>query len=198
MTKLRIGQLLFALLVGGCDALDLPAAKDFRGSDWYESGPDTLFDGAMRVSTWTHADERYLTIRCFKSSGADALGEYDLRYKIDVPLLERVVDELQKSTALTIAVAVDGRTIGFYKARAGFQHEQLWFLAEVEEGVIAELAAAEREINVVPREEDNKLDKIIAFSSAGLAERIKPVIEACANETKVAPATAPAAGVASQ
>jgi hypothetical protein len=92
---------------------------------------------------------------------------YDLRYTIDIPLLERVADDLAKSTTLSVAVAVDGKAVGIYKARAGFQHQQLFFLADVEEGVIAALATAEKDINVSPKEGDKKLDKIIAFSSAG-------------------------------
>lgn len=93
---------------------------------------------------WTSRDERYLTIRCFKFQ-ADSEPKYDLRYEIDMPL-------------------------GMYKARAGFQHGQLWFLIDVDESVIANLAAAKKDINVVPREGGAKLDEIIAFSSAGLAE----------------------------
>jgi hypothetical protein len=129
---------------------------------------------------------------------ADAVSSYDLRYTIDVPLLERVAEDLKKSTTLTLAVAVDGKAVGLYKARAGFQHEELFFLADVEESVITALAAAEKDINVVPREGDKKLDKIVAFSSAGLAERIKPVMAACAKAEKQTPTAPPADGVASR
>jgi hypothetical protein len=108
-TMRKVGLLLFAGLLSGCDALDVPAVKDFRVSKWYESGPDTILDGAMRVSTSSHMDERYLTIRCFKGRAADAAPDYDLRYTIDVPLLERVAGELKKSTTLSGAVAVDGK-----------------------------------------------------------------------------------------
>ena len=197
MTKRTFGLLLFALLVGGCDDVKLPAAKDFRASRWYESGPDTFLDGAMRVSTSSYMDERYLTVRCFKGASADAVPRFDLRYEIDMPLLERVAEDLKKSTTLSVAVAVDGKAVGIYKAQAGFQH-QLWFLAEVEESVMAALAAAEKDINVVPKDGDKKLDKIIAFSSAGLAEKIKPVMTACVKPAKEAPGAAPADGVASR
>ena len=198
MTRRTIGLLLFALLVGGCDDVSLPSTKDFRPSKWYESGPDTILDGAMRVSILSFMDERNLEIRCFKQSSADAVPKYDLRYTIDIPLLERVAEDLKKSTTLSVAVAVDGKAVGIYKARAGFQHEELFFLADVEESVITALATAEKDINVVPKEGDKKLDKIIAFSSAGLAEKIKPVIKACAKETKEAAGSAPENGIASR
>ena len=140
-------------------------------------------------------DERYLTVRCFKLPDPDAVPSYDLRYTIAMPLLERVAEDLKKSTTLSVAVAVNGKAVGIYKARAGFHHEELFFLADVEESVIAALSAAEKDINVVPREGDKKLDKIIAFSSAGLAERIKPVMTACAKTAKERPGAAPADGV---
>jgi hypothetical protein len=198
MIRRTIGVLLFALLVSGCDDVSLPSTKDFRPSKWYESGPDTILDGAMRVSTSSFKDERYLTVRCFKGTAADAVPGYDLRYTIDIPLLERVAEDLKKSTTLSVAIAVDGKAVGIYKARAGFQHEELFFLADVEESVITALAAAEKDVNVVPKEGDKKLDKIIAFSSAGLSDKVKPVMKACAKETIEAPGTAPADGIASR
>ena len=171
MNRLGILLLLGAVL-GSCNE------RDFRRSEWFDGGPDTILDGAMRISTWTSRDERYLTIRCFRFK-ADSEPKYDLRYEINMPLLERVAKDLEKSTTLDAAVAADGTALGMYKARAGFQRGQLWFLIDVDESVIAVLAAAKKDINVVPREDSAKLDKIIAFSTAGLADRIKPVMKAC-------------------
>ena len=54
-----------------------------------------------------HSDERYLMVRSFKGRTADAVAGYDLRSKGDAPLLERVADDLKKSTPLCVA-AVPG------------------------------------------------------------------------------------------
>jgi hypothetical protein len=50
--RLRI-LLLLSVMLGGCDE------RDFPMSAWHDGGPDTILDGAMRVSTWTYQDERY-------------------------------------------------------------------------------------------------------------------------------------------
>jgi hypothetical protein len=91
MNRLGILLLLGAVL-GSCNE------RDFRRSEWFDGGPDTILDGAMRISTWTSRDERYLTIRCFRFK-ADSEPKYDLRYEIDMPLLERADGTISISPA---------------------------------------------------------------------------------------------------
>jgi hypothetical protein len=94
MTMRTSGLLLFALLLNGCDAADTPAVKDVRVSKWHESGDDTILDGACGSAPrriWTSVISRS---DASKGEPLTLVPGYDLRYTIDIPLLERVADDL--------------------------------------------------------------------------------------------------------
>ena len=176
---LRILLSAFIFLLSSC--------KVDIASEWYESSPDTILDGAVRTSIWTSDEDRYLYIRCFRATVTSQKSSYDIRYEIDVPLLKRVTDALQKATDLSVILGIDGKPAGTFKTRVGFQNDRLWFLFDVDKDTILKLASAKKEINALPRQGEEKLDKIIKFSVSGLMDRIKPVIDACKDAVDPSP-----------
>ena len=162
----------------------------FFSESWHENPKDTFLDGAIRVTTSTYKEARAVTVRCFKASNSNVKPVYDLRYTISIPLLKRIGPELEKAGAAEIVVAVDGTSIGAFKARPLSHNDGVSFLADVPQEVIDKLATAQKAIVVMPRQRDEKLDEVLEFGVAKLADHIKPVIAACA-PTTLAPPAAP-------
>jgi hypothetical protein len=109
------------LLIAGCNECEngfkikTEYKTIFWEDRWHESGKDTLLDGAVRTTTWASKDARGLTLRCFKASVDGGSPHYDLRYKINIPLLKRIGPELEKSGPIDIVVSVDGMRWWFSK-----------------------------------------------------------------------------------
>ena len=154
----------------------------FWHESWHENSKDTLLDGAIRTETWSYKDGRVLTVRCFQSAkqgGLPQVQQYDIRYSINAPLLVRVVPELQKSGAIEIVVSIDGVAVGSLTTKVVAQKGSIDFLTPVDPQLVDKLEAAKKTVVVMPRQLGEKLDDLIEFGVAKLAENIKPVKEAC-------------------
>lgn len=152
----------------------------FQNDRWHESLKDTLLDGAMRITTWTLKDSRSLTIRCFRSRPDQGKPQYDLRYTIWAPLLSRIAPEIEKAGRVELVVSLDGTAIGLLEAQSIKHDDGISFLADLEPALVDRLAAAEKSIVVMPRQENERLDNVIEFGVADLKKHIEPVKAACA------------------
>lgn len=150
----------------------------FYDEKWYGNSEDTILDGATRVSTSTSKNARSLIVRCFKMKD-DPDGNFDLRYEISVPLLARAVPEIQRAGDLELVVNVDGATIGAYKARVAKHDFGISFLASIPPFLLDKLAAAQKKIIVMPRQENKSQDEAIEFGVADLPKHLDPVKAAC-------------------
>jgi hypothetical protein len=105
--------------------------------------------------------------------------QYDIRYSINAPLLSRMVPELQKAGPMEIVISIDGVAVASIATRVVAQKGSIDFLSSLEPRLIDNLEAAKKAIVVMPRQAGEKLDDVIEFGVAKLAEYIKPVKEAC-------------------
>ncbi|MGA7327829.1 MAG: tetratricopeptide repeat protein [Rhodomicrobium sp.] len=169
--------LVYAAFMGG-----LFLSGSFGGgsysSSWHTSSEDKTFDGAVRTAAWASRQERTISLRCFKSN-SEATGSLDLRYEINVPLLGRVVPDLEKAGEIALTVSIDGVAIGSLKARAIKHDFGMSFLADLEPAMLDKFGSAEHKVVVMPRQNDASLDEIIEFGVKGLTNNIEPVKTAC-------------------
>ena len=183
-------RLIFAavapLALAGCDyqcengfKIKKEYSTIFWNESWHGSEKDNVLDGAIRTSTWTYKDARVLHVRCFQASPTSKHISYDIRYSIEVPLLVRLVPEIERAGPIEFVVSVDGRAVGFIPTRIVAQKESIDFLANVEPDFIDKLEGAKKSVAIVPRQRNEKLDHIREFKVAKLAENIKLVKEAC-------------------
>jgi TPR repeat protein len=147
-------------------------------ADWYENLEDHIMDGAVRVKTWTFKNGRGLDIRCFKASNSGA-GQFDLRYSIEVPLLGRLVPDLEKKGEIRLIVSADGVSIGAYDAHVVKHDFGISFLATIAPEDVDKLAAATKKLAVVPRQQNEPLDDATEFGVDGLIKNLVPVNAAC-------------------
>jgi hypothetical protein len=159
---------------------------------WHEGGQDDLLDGAIRVRTWTMMDGRTLSLRCYVYKPAQREPQFDLRYSIEVPLLKRVAEEVQKAGPVQLALAIDGTTHSMLEASALKHDWGMSFLADISPETLDAIAAAKETIVVMPRQKGEKLDSIIKFGVARLVDLVKPVEETCARlKQEQAPPSSP-------
>ncbi len=151
------------------------SARDF----WFDNSKDEFVDGALRVSAVTFKDGRRLSIRCFKNSTEDARSRFDLRYTIDMPLLGRLVPDLKKAGVVTLVLSVDDVPIKTITAEPIAHDFGMSYLAELDGELIDKLATAKESIIVMPRQGSEKLDDVIKFGVAELADHAVPVKKAC-------------------
>src|SRR5262249_37144905 len=131
--------------------------------------------------TYTIKDSRHLTVRCFQGAPPSKVHHYDIRYSIYVPLLVRIVPELQKAGPVEFIISIDGTSVARLPASVFSQQESLDFLATAEPALIDKIDAAKKRIVVMPRQKQEALDKITEFGVAKLSERLVKVKEACSS-----------------
>jgi hypothetical protein len=187
MRRVRLATLLAVpLLFVGCEQCEkgfkikTEYQTVFWTDYWHDSPKDTLLDGAIRTSTWTSKRGRTLTIRCFRFRAGKGEPSYDLRFKINVPLLARLGPDIKDAGIAELVVNVDGTAIGIFEARPITHDDGISFLADVDAPTVEELAAAEDSIITMPRQEGKKLDQVIEFGVTELVKHLKPVKAACA------------------
>jgi hypothetical protein len=110
----------------------------------------------VRTTTWACKDARGLTLRCFKASVDGGSPHYDLRYKINKPLLKRIGPELEKSGPIDIVVSVDGTAVVVLKARTVTHDHGISFLADVNLETIDKVSGASKSIVAMPRHKGEK------------------------------------------
>jgi len=152
----------------------------FWDDSWHEKSKDTIVDGAVRTSTWTYKSGRALYIRCFQSSGRE-LSWFDIRYSINMPLLKRLFGELEGAGPIMLLVNIDGLNVAGVEARIVQQDDGIDFLASVPPELIDKLYAAQKDVVVMPRQQERNLDIVIEFGVAKLRENLEPVKNACAS-----------------
>jgi hypothetical protein len=184
-SKLKCVAAAVPFLVMGCDECEngykIKTENVYlsHSDKWYDGLPDGLLDGAIRTTTWTLKDSRGLEIRCFKPSiGAEAKG-FDLRYSINVPLLQRLGPDIERAGPNELVLAVDGATIGSIKARPITHDDGVSFLADLTPETLEKLTAAKETIVAMPRQANKNLDSVIKFGVAELSKHIEPVKKAC-------------------
>ena len=149
----------------------------FWGDYWHES-KDTIYDGSLRIAALTYKSGRAVTVRCF-GANASAPRSIDIRYSIDVPLLEKLSSEFKNDDTLTLNVAVDDGVPEILQARSGFGGGGLWFLAQSNKALIDKIAKAQKKVIAVPTRHGEKIDEVIEFGVHGIQERLQPVLDAC-------------------
>jgi len=144
----------------------------FDHETWHESDKDMLLYGAIRTSTWTYKDGRVLRVRCFPASAPSSFKQYDIRYSIEVPLLVRVVPELEKAGPIEFVISVDGVSVGSVPTRIIAQKESIDFLAKIEPSLIDKLQSAKKTVVVMPRQKGERLDDVTEFKEVtGIGDR---------------------------
>lgn len=182
-----IATTLCALLVAGCDdkcengfKIKKEYTTIFYHESWHMPEKDTLLDGAIRTETYAYKGARSITVRCFQSASRD-YKMYDIRYSIDVPLLVRVVPEIEKAGPVEFVVSIDGVPAGSVPARIIAQKASVNFLGRIEPALLEKFNAAKKSLIVMPRQANTHLDDVTEFGVTKLAEHLVKVKEACAS-----------------
>lgn len=159
---------------------------------WHARLKDTLLDGAVRVNTWSLKSGRGIELRCFRHRPDAPTAKLDLRYTLYVPMLKRVVPELQKVGGTELVISVDGMPVGAIKAQPISHDDGVSFLGDIDRALLDKIGEAKKSVVVMPRRPSERLDEVIEFGVAGLSKHIEPVRSACATSlpnAQPAPAT---------
>jgi hypothetical protein len=176
---------LVSLGISGCDECEngFKIKKEystiFYNEAWHTLDKDTILDGAIRTETYTIKDARILTVRCFQASAPSQVSQYDIRYSIYVPLLVRIVPELEKAGPIEFIISIDGMFVARIPTKVVAQKDSLDLLATVEPTLIEEIDAAKKSIVVMPRQKDAPLDTLTEFGVARLSDYLVKVKQAC-------------------
>lgn len=169
MKKLKLVAVVCAILLSGCDEYGV----------WNTGNNEYYADGALRVSTSARLQERVISLRCFSNTLEGGHSSFDIRYAIQVPLLNRLARELNDAEPVKLVIQVDGVPIAKLDSRA-ISHE--WgssFLANMSEEILQKISVGRRNLIVMPWKGADKLDSVISVPIGGLADKIEAIRKAC-------------------
>ncbi|MBS0251358.1 MAG: hypothetical protein JSR78_09885 [Proteobacteria bacterium] len=179
---MKLGNLLsvgLILALGACDDPSTGSKRSYYDDYWIQESKDTFLDGSVRTSAWTSKEGRELKLRCFRFMPDSPTGSFDLRYVIDVPLLARVLPEIEKAGPVQLVLSIDGLSIGSVDVRPLAHDFGISFLGNVSGEMLDKIAAAKTSVIAMPRQGSDKLDEVIEFGVGDLAKTIEPVKRAC-------------------